>query len=390
MKTYPLAEAYMIVVFLYMYLRRICRHKDGKPHVYWALVESYRTHSGPRQRIVSYLGELDESGRIGLKEATSCVADNQYSLFEAKQAEFVEINIKGVRTERSRRYGDVWLAFELLKKLGLTVFFNQVMENKRVGQSWAELACILVIARFCDVRSELSIAEHFYHATALSDLIGIPEDAIYDNRCYRALDKLLQQKDSLQQHIRERFGEMFAIDYDILLYDVTSTYFEGQASANPQAKRGYSRDHRPDCKQVCIGLVITREGMPLCYKVFDGNRHDSTTVKEIVAKMESLYGKPNRVWIMDRGMVSQGNLKLLEEENRRYIIGTPKCQLKKCEKQLIEKNWQEVRDGVEVKICASPEGTPEEVYILCRSKAQQEKELAIHKRFVDQITSGLK
>ena len=171
------------------------------------------------------------------------------------------------------------------------------------------MAAVLVVARLCEPSSELHIAEHWYRHTALEDLLGLPASQVNDDRLYRALDRLLPHKDALEQHLRARLGELFALDYDLLLYDVTSTYFEGEAATNPLAQRGYSRDHRPDCKQVNIALVVTREGMPLGYELFAGNRADVTTVKEIVETMERRYGPASRIWVMDRGMASAANLK---------------------------------------------------------------------------------
>ncbi len=199
---------------------------------------------------------------------------------------------------------------------------------------WSLTALILVIARLCEPSSELHIAEHFYRQSALGDLLGVPVDKVDDNRLYRGLDELLPHKQALEVFLKQRFGELFAIEYDLLLYDVTSTYFEGQAKANPLAKRGYSRDHRPDCKQVCIGLVVTRCGLPLGYEVFAGNRHDSTTLEEIVETMEARYGRAQRIWVLDRGMVSEDNLEFLKAGQRQYIVGTPKSQLKRFEQQL--------------------------------------------------------
>jgi len=250
------------------------------------------------------------------------------------------------------------------------------------------MAMILVVARFCDARSELSIAETFYRQSALSDLLGVTADDVYENRLYRALDVLVAHKDEIQWHLKEKFSSLFGIRYDILLYDVTSTFFEGEAKGNPEAQRGYSRDGRPDCKQVTIGLVVTEEGIPLGYEVFAGNRHDSTTVEEIIEKMESLYGTSQRVWVMDRGMVSEENHELLQSHGRRYIIGTPKNQLKKFERHLLEKEWEQVHEGLEVKRCPSPEGE-NEVFILCRSTARKEKEQAMHDRFQERIVEGL-
>lgn len=387
-KTNPLADPHWHVVYWCMFLRKISISKDGKRHDYWALVESVRTERGPRQRVVSYLGDMDEAGRLGIHQAAEGHPPVQESLFDETSPEWIEVNVRKVRTERSRRFGDVWLALELIKKLGLSELFENVMPETHAKISWAALANVLVVSRFCEPSSELHIAEQFYRKSALSDLIGIPDDDIYDNRLYRALDKLLGHKDEIQKHLKERLGELFCISYDILLYDVTSSYFEGEASKNPQAQQGYSRDGRPDCKQVCIGLVVTKEGIPLGYEVFEGNRHDSRTVEIIIEKMESLYGKSDRVWIMDRGMASADNLELLAEEGRRYIIGTPKNQLKKFEQYLLTEEWKQVHEGLEVKLCPSPDGS-EELFILCRSAARREKEQAIHNRFVDRLEKGL-
>jgi hypothetical protein len=221
-----------------MYLRKITRKKDGKVHAYWALVESRRTARGPRQHVVAYLGELDAAGRLGVKMAAEGRSVSQRDLFEEAEPEWVEVNVHGVRTERVRDFGDIWLAFELLKRLGLYEFFHRVIPTPRADIPWADLACVLIIARFCNPSSELYIAEHYYGHTALADLIGIPTEQVYVNRLYRALDKLLPHKERLEHHLKTRFGELFDIQYDLLLYDVTSTYFEGEALGNPQAKRG--------------------------------------------------------------------------------------------------------------------------------------------------------
>ena len=371
-----------------MFLRKVSIKKAGRRHDYWVLVESVRTERGPRQRIVSYLGDMDESGRVGVHRAIEESHAVQESLFDSAAPEWVEVDVRKVRIERSRRFGDIWLALELIKKLGLDNLFQSVMPDIHPKIPWATLANILIISRFCEPSSELHIAEQLYRKSAMPDLLGVPEEDIYDNRLYRALDKLLVHKDDLQKHLKERLGELFQIQYDILLYDVTSTYFEGEGSRNEQAQRGYSRDSRPDCKQVCIGLVVTKEGIPLGYEVFAGNRHDSTTVETIIEKMESVYGKSDRVWIMDRGMASEENLELLAEEKRRYIIGTPKSTLKKFEQQLLAQDWNQVHEGLEVKLCPSPDGG-EELFILCRSAARKEKERAMHDQFIERLEKGL-
>jgi transposase len=371
-----------------MYIRKINIKKDGKQHAYWALVESYRTPRGPRQRVIAHLGEIDASSRLGIKHVAEGYPAIQEEFFKHEKPEWIEINIRGVRTERTRDFGDIWLCFELLKRLGLYEFFRQVMPKGREQIAWFDLACILIIARFCDAKSELYIAEHYYCRTALEDLLGIPKEKVYDNRLYRALDKLLPHKDALEKHLKERFGKLFGIKYNLLLYDVTSTYFEGEAKRNSQAKRGYSRDHRSDCKQVCIALIVTKEGIPLGYEVFDGNRKDSTTLEEIINKIESRYGSADRIWVMDRGMISSDNIDFLKQDQRKYIIGTPKSELRHFEQELLSGTWDQLQEGLEVQYCRSPYGS-DEVFILCRSQGRKEKDKAIIERFIQNIEDGL-
>jgi len=249
-----------------MFLRPHFRRRNGQREAYWALVESYRTERGPRQRTVAYLGLMDEAGRLGVEQAADPQAVSpQRELFPEGHAEprFVEIDRARVRVENCRQFGGVWLALELVKQLGLHEFLRRTLPAGQEHVPWSLTALILVIARLCEPSSELHIAEHYYRQSALCDLLGVPLDKVDDNRLYRGLDELLPHKRALEVFLKQRFGELFAIEYDLLLYDVTSTYFEGPANANPLAKRGYSRDHRSDCKQVCIGLVVTRCGLPL-------------------------------------------------------------------------------------------------------------------------------
>ena len=370
-----------------MYIRKIKRQKDGKTHAYWALVESYRTERGPRQRTVAYLGEMDSAGRIGVKVAAEGSKGYQQNLSEPVEPRWVEVNLQGIRTERIREFGAVWLGLELFKRLGLDKFFKEVLPEGREEIPWADMVLILLLARFCHPSSELYIAEHFYGQSALSDLLGVSPDKVNDDRLYRALDQLLPYKEALESHLKERMGGLFGNQYDLLLYDLTSTYFEGQAEKNDQAQRGYSRDKRPDCKQVCIGLVVTREGIPLGYEIFDGNTQDATTLKEIVATMESRYGVADRIWVLDRGLVNNKNMAFLRKPPRKYIVGTPKSMLKQFEKELVSDNWQTIRAGIEVQCCCSPDG--EEVFILCRSADRKVKERAIHERFIKNIEDGL-
>jgi transposase len=374
-----------------MFLRPLYRRRDGQREAYWALVESYRTERGPRQRTVAYLGLMDEAGRLGVEQAADPQPPAlQGELFPQAKAEprFVEVDRARMRVENCRQFGAPWLALELVKQLGLHEFFERTLPSGQAHVPWSLTALILVIARLCEPSSELHIAEHFYRQSGLCDLLGVPVDKVDDNRLYRGLDELLPHKPALEVFLKQRFGELFAIEYDLLLYDVTSTYFEGQANANPLAKRGYSRDHRPDCKQVCIGLVVTRCGLPLGYEVFAGNRHDSTTLEEIVETMEARYGRAQRIWALDRGMVSQENLDFLKAGGRQYIVGTPKSQLKRFEPQLAAQDWHAIREGLEVKLCPCPDGGSE-TYILCRSRDRREKEQAMHARFEKRIEEGL-
>jgi transposase len=243
-------------------------------------------------------------------------------------------------------------------------------------------------AGFCRPQSELHIESTWYRGTALEDLLGVPVDKVHTDRLYGGLDWLLPRKPLIEKHLKERLGVLFDLDYDLLLYDVTSTYFEGQCRANPLAKRGYSRDSRPDCLQVCIGLVVTTDGIPLGYEVFAGNRGDVTTVEEIVRAMEKKYGRAHRIWVMDRGMVSEENLAFLRAREGQYLVGTPKAMLRQFEEYLTGKDWHEVQEGVEVKLVPGPEG--DETFVLARSVDRREKEKAMHDRFLGRLEEGLR
>ena len=376
-----------------MFIRPCYRKKDGRRHAYWALVESYRTERGPRQRTVAYLGQLDEAGRLGVKRAAKGnkdSAEEQLQLWEGDSPapEWVEVNTTAIRVENQRAFGGPWLAGQILRKLQLDDFLGRTIPKGKEDVSWSLMAQVLVICRLCNPSSELHIAEHYYRSTAMSELLGVPAEKVYDERLYRALDKLLPHKEALETHLKHRLGELFALKYDLLLYDVTSTYFEGGAKANPKAQRGYSRDKRPDCKQVCIGLVVSKCGMPIGYKVFAGNRTDVTTLREIVETMERRYGKADRIWVGDRGMMSKKNVEFLKSGGRRYIIGAAKAFLRQFERELLAGDWRQIREGLEVKLCPSPEGE-DEVYILCRSRDRREKEAAMHQRFEQRIEKEL-
>lgn len=382
-----------------MFLRRYDRRKNGKPHTYWALVESYRTAKGSRQRVVAYLGELaaeeqDGWSKLGShldgKSSPRCL---QRSLFDPPQRntpqedEPLLVKLSSIRLERPRDFGDIWLAWGLWRMLGLEEFFDERIERGREEVSWGTMAAILTIARFCEPASELHIADTWYRRTALEELLGATPEQIHTTRLYEALDKLLPHKEALETHLRKRLGELFELKCDLLLYDVTSTYFEGEMEACPMAKRGYSRDSRGDRPQVCIGLVVTEDGFPLGYEVFAGNTHDSQTVQSIIEAMEKKHGALSRVWVMDRGMVSEANLKYLRQRKAHYIVGTPKAMLRQFEQHLTEADWTVAQEGVEVKRVDGPDG--EETFILARSADRRAKEQAMHEKFTARLEEGL-
>lgn len=373
-----------------MYLRHSTITKNGKTHTYWRLVRAVRIGRKVRQVTVAQLGELDAKGRVAARHlADSLVGvDRQPGLFdEVLPTEPVTIVPSRLRLERGRRFGDVWLAWKLWQALGLDTWLEKRLPRGREDVPWSLMAAVLVIARLCEPSSELHIAEDWFRRTALDDLLGLPAAKVNDDRLYRALDRLLPHKDALETHLKERLGTLFELEYDLLLYDVTSTYFEGLANGNTLAARGYSRDHRSDCKQVCIGLVVSREGFPLGYEVFAGNRRDSTTLQEVVKRMEERYGREGRIWAVDRGMIDATNLKWLKDRGSRYIVGTPKGELKRFEQELLKGTWHEIREGLEVRSVSGEAGS--ETFILCRSADRAAKEQAMRERFEQRIESGL-
>jgi len=369
-----------------MFLRPNRRTSGGVTYEYWTLVESVRMPDGPRQRTVATLGKLpglNAEARVGWEHIRGILDGrlHQQDLLrvEPDPSAWATVDTSRVRVERLRRFGEIYLGLALWRRLKLDAFFEEAMPAGREEIAWGTMACILVLARFCAPSSELQIADFWYGKTALDDLLGVAPEKVNEDRLYRALDALLPHKDALFGHFQKVYGELFGTPFDILLYDITSTYFEGQAQANPQAQHGYSRDSRPDCVQVCIGLVVTPEGLPLAYEVFDGNRTDVTTVGEIVERMREKYGHERRTWVMDRGMVSEDNLDMLRQAQASYLVGTPKSMLKQFEHDLLEQDWEQVEAGVAVKLRPSPDGE-NETFVLCRSRGRIEKERAMREK----------
>jgi transposase len=374
-----------------MYLRATTRKKDGKIHRYWRLVESVRIGRRVIQRTVAQLGELDAEGRVRARALARQLVGTpeQGRLFEdGYEHVTVPVRLKSIRIERARQFGEVYLALALWRGTGLGELCEALLPAQRAQVPWAKMVSVLVAARLCEPSSELHIAEDWYRRTALCDLLQLPEELVNKDRLYRALDELLVHKAALEAHLSRRCGELFATDREVLLYDVTSTYFEGQANGNALAARGYSRDHRPDCKQVCIALVVSFDGFPLGYEVFPGNMSDVRTVETIVTTMEARHGVIGRVWIADRGMASKANLDWLRASGRRYIIGAPKSALKKHAAALRESGgWRRLREDVEVKL--SRDEVSGDTIVLCRSAERRTKERAMHEKFSRRIELGL-
>ena len=381
-----------------VFLKSHSRSKDGKQHQYYSLVESVRTSRGPQHRTLAYLGELNGSTEAAWRKTIGVFngegAECQMELFPSDAplipsgARVVQVVLERVRWERPRDFGEVFLADHLWKLLGLDDLLSELMARGEEEIPWSVMAFILTAARLIAPSSELAIEERFYPKTALEDICGVPEEKVNKDRLYRALDELLPHKAALEGHLKARMGTLFQEPFDILLYDLTSTYFEGLAEGNPAAKRGYSRDHRPDCVQIVIGLVVSKSGLPLGYEVFHGNQAEPTTLEGMMAKMEELYGKASRIWVFDRGVASERNLEALRKSEGFYLVGTPRTLLRKVEAALIEGDWKTVREGIEVKLVPSPDGS-QDTFILCRSADRRQKEAAIHDRFERKIEERL-
>jgi transposase len=382
-----------------MFLRPYHVAKDGKDLTYWSLVETVRTPDGPRQRTVCYLGELNSSAQARWVKAVEVFNEEgghqQLKLFPSdvpppqNDPDVARVWVKKIRLERARQFGSSFLGWELWKRLGLDRFFEGLLDEEAAEAPWSRVAALLAINRLCAPSSELGIEERWYPATALDDLLHLSPGIINDTRLYRCLDRLLPHKTKLEQHLKQRYGELFAAEFDVLLYDLTSSYVEGQAEKNPMMQRGYSRDPRPDCKQVVVALVVNAEGFPLSYETFNGNRADVTTLEAVMRMVERKYGRARRVWVFDRGIVSEENLAALRKRGGQYLVGTPRSKLKGMERALLEGGWVQVRDEVEAKwVPIPPNGT--ETYVLCRSRARREKERAIRRRFSTLLERALK
>jgi len=294
-----------------MFLRSHGRCKDGKDHTYWSLVETVRTPNGPRQKTLCYLGELNSSAQARWFKAVEVFnqqgESEQLKLFPshveppAGDPQVARVLLNKVRLERTRQFGACWLGLELWKRLEMDRFFEATVDDDPADVPWSRVTALLAINRLCAPGSELAIEQRWYPSTALDDLLGIEEGKINDTRLYRCLDRILPYKTKLERHLKERYGELFGADFEVLLYDLTSTYVEGAAENNPMMRRGYSRDHRPDCEQMVIALIVNSEGFPFSYETFDGNRADVSTMETILRMVERKYGKARRIWVFVAG-----------------------------------------------------------------------------------------
>jgi transposase len=381
-----------------MFLRPNRRSKDGKQHTYWSLVETIRTADGPRQKTLCYLGELNGSAQARWLKTVEVFNEQgereQLKLFPAQveapadDPQVARVLMNRVRLERMRQFGGCWLGLKLWRHLELDRFFEARLDEQAADVPWSRVVAVLAINRLCAPGSELGIEERWYPNTALDDLLAIEEGKINDTRLYRCLDRILPHKTQLEQHLKQRYGELFGAEFDVLLYDLTSTYVEGSAEKNPMMARGYSRDHRPDCEQMVIALIVNREGFPFSYETFNGNRADVSTMETILRMVERKYGKARRIWVLDRGIVSEENLAAIRKRGGQYLVGTPRSQMKQFEEELLKDDWTRVKPEVEVKKVPIPQG--EETYILCRTAGRKEKEKAIRHRFSAHMEDALK
>ena len=372
-----------------MFLRRYTRTKDGKTHTYYALVESVRTDSGPRQHVVAYLGELNHDQERRWQRTVVFHNrqgdDRQLRLFPdadpvplPDDPDIVRVRLSSVGWTNPRRFGDVWLGLWLWKFLHLDeIVARHVPQGKETVRP-ADIVAIEVINRLCAPCSEFALAEHWYRSTALEDLLGVPDSAVTKDRLYRTLDRLLKAQQAIENDLKDQLGTLFQLDYDLLLYDLTSTYFEGLAEENDLARRGYSRDHRGDCKQVVLALIVTREGFPLAHLTLAGNTQDLRTVETVVTTIEARFGKSQRVWVMDRGMISKEALAFLGRSGRRYLLATRRGELAAFAKHLRAGGWQRLKDNPEVDVKLLKRKRVH--YLLARSRPRRQKERAIRRR----------
>ena len=383
-----------------MFLRSNTRIKDGKKHRYFTVVESRRLQSGKvAQRQVLYLGEINDSQQTAWRKTLEVFDEAEQritalSLFPedrpipADAIDSVQVKLGEMKLERARPYGNCWLGCELWRQLQLDRFWSEKLPQGREGVAWPQVLELLVVNRLIEPGSEFRLHRHWIDHSAMDVLLGQDFAVAEKDRLYRCLDRVLEHKQELFVHLQQRWKDLFDAEFDLLLYDLTSTYVEGEAEQNPKARYGYSRDKRPDCKQVVIALIVTPAGLPLAYEVMAGNTSEKTTLRDFLDRIESLYGKARRVWLMDRGIPTEALLREMRTSRQEtfYLVGTSRAKVKQYEKRWLELPWQKVRESVEVKLFAQ-DG---ELYVLAKSEGRQAKEIAIRRKKLARLLRKLR
>ena len=380
-----------------MFLRQNNRRKNGKSHRYFSVVENRRTGAGTTtQRQVLYLGEINDSQQEAWRQTLKVFDEDrrQYcelSLFPDDRpfppgaVDAICVKLNEMQLRRPRSFGDCWLGCRLWDKLQLSSFWNRQLMDARGEVPWAKVLQLLVVNRLIDPGSELRIHRQWFLRSAMDELLEVDFAVAGKDRLYRCLDRILKHKESFCQFIAGRWKTLFDTSFDVLLYDLTSTYFEGLCGQIPKARHGYNRDGRGDCRQVVIALVVTPDGLPLAYEVLAGNTTDKTTLRQFLAKIEQMYGKARRTWVMDRGIPTEATLKEMREAGTQYLVGTPRSMLGKLEQKFMDKPWQQVHESMQVKLAQHEQ----EFYVLAHSDQRQLKEKAMHRRRFKAYGRGL-
>lgn len=380
-----------------MYLKCHKRFKDGKEHRYWSVVESVRTRRGVIKRPLLYLGEINDSQRAQWCSALDVLDESndsvrQMSLFPDDRTpppevtHPVQIRLNQMTLRHPRQWGGCWLALELWNQLGLDSFWERVLHTSRKGTNWVNVLKTLVSYRLLDPGSEWRLHRDWFKNSAMADLLSEDDSVAAKDTLYRCLDLLVRHKTDLFSHLKAQWSMLFSASYDVLLYDLTSTYFESNPPEEEGLRKfGYSRDKRPDCVQVVIALIVTPEGFPVAYEVMPGNTSDKTTLPDFLDKIEKQYGKRNRLWIMDRGIPTEASLEQMRKEGASYLVGTPRGRLSKLEDQLLAQPWKQVQSHIDVKLARDGE----DLYVLTRSEGRRDKEQSMRRRRLKKLWKRL-
>jgi len=381
-----------------MFLRSTNRKKDGKDHRYFSVVENQRVAAGKTvQRTVLYLGEINDTQQAAWRKTLDVFDEDKQdyrnlSLFPedrelpADGVDSLQVRLSGLELRRPRPFGNCWLASEVWRELGLTEFWQTRLPEGREAVGWEKVLRLLVVNRLLEPGSEFRVHRHWFVESAMDALLEADFTVAGKDRLYRCLDRIVGHKQDLFVWLKQKWAELFHADFEVLLYDLTSTYFEGEMEECAKAKRGYSRDSRPDCVQVVIALIVTPDGFPLAYEVMDGNSSEQKTLRPFLERIENTYGKARRVWVMDRGIPTEATLAHMRERGVSYLVGTPKGRINKHEKKWLDLPWQQVRDSVQVKLYEHDS----ELYVLARSDGRQAKEMAIRRKRLARLLRKLR